>query len=68
MDHIRVEVKEGKTGLFYATSPDLRGLLVTGRSADELERNIPEAIGDLSKAMNVSAPSYTIERPCPTTA
>ena len=25
---VRVKVEEGKTGLFYATSPDLKGLLV----------------------------------------
>ena len=25
---VRVKIEEGKTGLFYATSPDLKGMLV----------------------------------------
>ena len=40
---VRVKVEEGKTGLFYATSPDLRGLLVAEPTIDELEKAIPQS-------------------------
>lgn len=41
---VRVKMKEGKTGLFFATSPDLRGLLVAEPTVDGLKRAIPDAI------------------------
>lgn len=44
---IRVRVEEGKTGLFFATSPDLKGLLVAEPTIDELEATIPQAIAEL---------------------
>lgn len=44
---IRVKISEGKEGLFYGTSPDLRGLLATGETLDALYANIPNAIADL---------------------
>jgi hypothetical protein len=36
--------------LFFATSPDLRGLLVAERSLDELAEAVPQAIKDLFAA------------------
>ena len=47
---VRVRREQGATGLFYATSPDLRGLLVAEPTLDGLEKAIPEAIRDLYMA------------------
>ncbi len=49
---IRVKIEEGKAGLFYATSPDLSGLLVSARSVEELETVVPHAIADMMIAMH----------------
>lgn len=50
---VRVRIEEGKAGLFYATSPDLKGLLVAESTIDGLEREIPKAITDLYAACGV---------------
>jgi hypothetical protein len=47
---VRIQRSEGQTGLFYATSPDLKGLLVAEPTLDALEKNIPHAIRDLYAA------------------
>ena len=47
---IRIKIEEGRTGLFFATSPDLQGLLVAERTIDELDEAIPEAIAELYAA------------------
>ena len=54
-DIIRVKVEEGKAGLFYATSPDLRGLLVAEPDLDALFEAIPREITNLyaAKGMKV---------------
>jgi hypothetical protein len=44
---VNVKVREGKEGLFYATSPQLKGLLVAEPTLDALEAAIPKAISDL---------------------
>jgi hypothetical protein len=44
---VRVKIEEGKTGLFYATSPDLKGLLVAEPTIDALDEAIPQAIAEL---------------------
>jgi hypothetical protein len=44
---VRVRIEEGKTGLFYATSPDLKGLLVAEPTIDALENSIPKTITDM---------------------
>jgi hypothetical protein len=44
---IRVEIERGEKGLFYATSPDLRGLLVAKPTVEALESYIPQAIEEL---------------------
>lgn len=38
------------TGLLIATSPDLKGLYVHGRTREELNRRIPQVIRDLLEA------------------
>jgi hypothetical protein len=50
---VRVKIEEGREGLFYATSPDLRGLLVAQATLDGLEREIPRAITALYAACDV---------------
>lgn len=50
---VRVRIDEGKAGLFYATSPDLKGLLVAEPTIDDLEREIPKAITALYAACDV---------------
>ena len=50
---VRVKVEEGKTGLFYATSPDLKGLLVAEPTIDALEESIPRVISDMYAAVGV---------------
>jgi hypothetical protein len=50
---VRVKVEEGKAGLFYATSPDLKGLLVAEPSIDALDAAIPRVITDMYAACGV---------------
>jgi hypothetical protein len=47
---VRVRVEEGKTGLFYATSPDLKGLLVAEADIDTLDVAVSTAIVSLYEA------------------
>jgi hypothetical protein len=47
---IRVTREFGKGDWFYATSPDLRGLLCAEPTLDALEKAIPQAITDLYAA------------------
>jgi hypothetical protein len=44
---VRIKIEEGKSGLFFATSPDLPGLLVEERTMDALEEAIPQVITNL---------------------
>jgi hypothetical protein len=44
---INITVEEGREGLFYATSPELRGLLVAKPDLDSLDAAIPRAIEEL---------------------
>jgi predicted RNase H-like HicB family nuclease len=44
---VRVIVERGREGLYYAQSPDLKGLLVARSSIDELRRQIPIAIREM---------------------
>jgi hypothetical protein len=50
---VRIKVDQGKAGLFYATSPDLKGLLVGESTLEALDRAIPTAIADLYLACGV---------------
>lgn len=50
-DGYRIEVNEGKTGLYYATSPDFKGLLVAEPTLIGVLAAVPpRAIDDLKKA------------------
>lgn len=50
---VRVEHHQGKSGWFFAKSPDLRGLLVSEPTLEALERAVPQAIIDLYAACGV---------------
>ena len=50
---VRVKIEADKVGLFYATSPDLKGLLVAEATVEDLERAIPRAVADLYAACGV---------------
>ena len=47
---VRVRVREGDTGLFYAESSELRGLLVAAPDMASLWAEVPGAIRDLYAA------------------
>ena len=48
---VRVRVHEGETGLFFAESSELRGLLVAAADMDTLWDQVPGAIRDLYAAV-----------------
>lgn len=52
IDGIRVQIKQGVTGLWFGTSPEMRGLLVAEHSAEAVRRAIPSALRDLGAALN----------------
>ena len=52
-DIVRVKIEQGKAGLFYATSPDLRGLLVGRPDLEALFEAVPQAITDLYAAKGI---------------
>ena len=51
---VRVRVKEGNAGLFYAESSDLKGLLVAAQDMNTLWERVPGAIKDLYAATGTS--------------
>lgn len=50
---VRLERERGQAGLYYATSPDLKGLLVAAPTIEALDLEIPKAISDLYAARGV---------------
>lgn len=50
---VRISIEEGKTGLFFARSPDLRGLLVAEKTLGEVSEMIPQAITEMYAACGV---------------
>lgn len=64
---VRIKQEEGITGLFYATSPDLKGLLVAELSIEALENAIPLEIAKLYEACDekvivTSTSCFTVRR------
>ena len=51
---INVIIREDESGLLFASSPDLKGFRVTGRSFQELESEIPAVIKMLLRAQGIS--------------
>lgn len=50
---VRVKIEKDSTGLFFATSPDLKGLLVAVQNKQDLDTGIQSAITDLYAACGV---------------
>lgn len=50
---IKVEVKRGKTGLWYGTSPDLKGLLIAAKNEAQVLDDAPKTIAALYHASGV---------------
>jgi predicted RNase H-like HicB family nuclease len=44
---IPIEITQGEEGLYYATSSAIRGLLVAGKSIDEVKEKIPQALAEM---------------------
>ena len=44
---VRIKIEEDKTGVFFATSPDVKGLLVAKPTIEDLYADIPRAIEEL---------------------
>jgi hypothetical protein len=51
---VHIHIREDASGVFIATSKDLRGLLVAKTSLEELFADIPRAIRELYEASGVS--------------
>lgn len=51
VEYVRVKVKRGKTGLYYATSEDLQGLFVAARTTEALQHEIQVGITALYEAL-----------------
>jgi len=50
---IHIKREQGEGNWFYATSPDLRGLLVADATPEGLEKMIPQAIANLYGAREI---------------
>lgn len=50
---IKIEMKEGKAGLVYGTSPDLKGLFIAKRDRTQVLKNVPRVIAALYHASGV---------------
>jgi hypothetical protein len=60
---LRLEVELGEQGLWYVTSLDVKGLLVTGQCVFEALSSVPSALVDLGTIAPPPARSGT-EREC----
>lgn len=50
---IRVKIEEDGERLFFATSPDMKGLLVAATSLDKMKTALPEAIRKMYLARGI---------------
>lgn len=50
MTPLRLEIEKGTTGLWFVTSPDVRGLLISGLTPDAALAAVPGALRDLAAA------------------
>jgi hypothetical protein len=58
---VRVTFEKGREGLFYAQSPDLKGLLVANADLGELKKEIPWAIEEMFDACDTPVTVTEIE-------
>lgn len=64
---IHVRVTEGKAGLFFAESAELKGLLVASLDMDSLWQKVPEAIRGLYAAAGQTVLVTSVEDNTPDT-
>lgn len=50
VDGVRIVIEQGRSGAFFATSPDMRGLQVAAMTMDGLIAELPEAIAQMKAA------------------
>ncbi|MCW2283567.1 hypothetical protein M2323_001339 [Rhodoblastus acidophilus] len=62
---VRVVVEQGRAGLFYATSPDLKGLLVANPTIEGLKEEIPTAIEEMYLACDMRVCVTEVENDSP---
>jgi predicted RNase H-like HicB family nuclease len=58
---IRISIRQGESGLLFAESPDLKGLLVAGHSRAELDEEIPECIKAMLAALDMDVEVLPVE-------
>jgi len=58
---VRVTFERGREGLFYAQSPDLRGLLVANATLEGLKKEIPSAIEEMFDACDTPVTVTEVE-------
>ena len=51
VEGVTVQVKQGRTGLYYGVSDDMRGLLVAGLTPDQVLEHAAVAIEQLREAL-----------------
>jgi hypothetical protein len=60
---VRIRYEKGTAGLYYATSPDLRGLLVAEPTPEALDAAIPKAIREMYEASGVEVVVSLLDEP-----
>ena len=58
----RLNIEKGETGLYYATSPDVKGLLAVGATSEEATTMVPDALAELYKAAQEEIAALKRER------
>jgi hypothetical protein len=49
IDGIHIEIEQGTAGLFYATSPDIKGLLLAEDTIEKVKAAVPGAVSDFRR-------------------
>jgi predicted RNase H-like HicB family nuclease len=62
MTDIPVNIELGEHGLYYGTSPALRGLLVIGDSVEQVRERIPAALEEL-RSVAAEGPAAMTDKP-----
>ena len=60
---IDIEIVHGNAGLIHARSSQMRGLMLMGRSEDELWRDMDPVLRDLFDIQGDKVATMTIDRP-----
>jgi hypothetical protein len=62
---LTINIECGKNGLYYATSPDLRGLLVAKPTLAEVFADLPRAIAELQEWHSSERSAFSWKEPQP---